>query len=117
MEGGPFEFGNQVLISNHRKLLWSKATVDLARWVRRSTKERANGKQSSPRREDYSPGRRKGLRWLAQIRTFAISQREEFSLCTSKFVSDMPGHAVDLCGGIFRCAAPLPAHRPCPRPP
>jgi hypothetical protein len=24
---GPFEFGNQVLISNHRKLLWSKATV------------------------------------------------------------------------------------------
>src|SRR6266446_5670381 len=26
-EGGPFEFGNQVLISNHRKLLWSKATV------------------------------------------------------------------------------------------
>jgi hypothetical protein len=44
---------------------------DLARWVRRSTKERANGKQSSPRREDYSPGRRKGLHWLAQIRTFA----------------------------------------------
>jgi len=26
-EGGPLEFGNQVLISNHRKLLWSKATV------------------------------------------------------------------------------------------
>jgi hypothetical protein len=26
-EGGPFEFGNQVLISNHRKLLSSKATV------------------------------------------------------------------------------------------
>jgi hypothetical protein len=25
--GGPFEFGNQVLISNHRELLWSKATV------------------------------------------------------------------------------------------
>ena len=25
--GGPFEFGNQVLISNHRKLLSSKATV------------------------------------------------------------------------------------------
>jgi hypothetical protein len=58
---------------------------DLARWVRRSTKERANGKQSSPRREDYSPGSRKGLHRLAQIRTFAISQREEFSLCTSKF--------------------------------
>jgi hypothetical protein len=26
-EGGPFEVGNQVLISNHRKVLWSKATV------------------------------------------------------------------------------------------
>jgi len=26
-EGGPFEFGNQVLISNQRKLLWSNATV------------------------------------------------------------------------------------------
>src|ERR1019366_4740099 len=26
-EGGPFEVGNQVLISSHRKLLWSKATV------------------------------------------------------------------------------------------
>ena len=26
-EGGPFEFGNQVLISNRRKLLSSKATV------------------------------------------------------------------------------------------
>jgi hypothetical protein len=70
--------------------------------VRRSTKERANGKQSSPRREDYSPGRRKGLHWLAQIRTFAISQREEFSLCTSKFESDMPSHGVRLYGGISR---------------
>ena len=26
-EGGPLEIGNQVLISSHRKLLWSKATV------------------------------------------------------------------------------------------
>jgi hypothetical protein len=26
-EGGPFEFGNQVLISSHRKRLWSKAMV------------------------------------------------------------------------------------------
>jgi hypothetical protein len=26
-EGGPFEFSNQVLISSHRKLLSSKATV------------------------------------------------------------------------------------------
>ena len=28
-EGGPFEVGNQVLISSHRKLLWSKAMVVL----------------------------------------------------------------------------------------
>jgi hypothetical protein len=26
-EGGPFEFGNQVLISSHHKLLWPKAMV------------------------------------------------------------------------------------------
>jgi hypothetical protein len=26
-EGGPFEVDNQVLISSHRKLLWSKAIV------------------------------------------------------------------------------------------
>ena len=26
-EGRPFEVGNQVWISNHRKLLWAKATV------------------------------------------------------------------------------------------
>ena len=26
-EGGPFGFGNQVLISSHRKLLWSRAMV------------------------------------------------------------------------------------------
>ena len=26
-EGRPFELGNQVLISSHRKLLWSKALV------------------------------------------------------------------------------------------
>jgi hypothetical protein len=27
IQGGPFEFGNQVLISSHRKLLSAKATV------------------------------------------------------------------------------------------
>jgi hypothetical protein len=34
------------------------------RWVRRSTKARANSKQYSPRREDYSPGRRNDLHGL-----------------------------------------------------
>jgi hypothetical protein len=28
-EGGPFEFGNQVLISSHRKLLWSQAMAPI----------------------------------------------------------------------------------------
>jgi len=48
---GPFEFGNQVLISNHRKLLWSKATVvnvaekleqdfDRCDWARRAQANR-----------------------------------------------------------------------------
>jgi hypothetical protein len=37
-----------------------------------------------------------GLHRLAQIRTFAISQRDEFSLCTSKFESDMLSHGVGL---------------------
>jgi hypothetical protein len=32
----------------------------------------------------------------AQIRTHATCQRDEFSLCTSKFESDMPSHAVGL---------------------
>jgi hypothetical protein len=28
-------------------------------------------------------------------------QRDEYSLCTSKFESDMPSHGVGLSGGIF----------------
>jgi hypothetical protein len=63
----------------------SDVLKDLARWVHRSTKARANSKRSSPRREDYSPGRRNGPHWLAQIRTSAISPRDEYSFCTSKF--------------------------------
>jgi hypothetical protein len=31
-EGGPFQAGNQVLISSHRKLLLSKAMVLIARF-------------------------------------------------------------------------------------
>ena len=51
---------------------------DLARWVRRSTKERANGKQSSPRREDYSPGRRKGLHCLAKSEPLRFLKEKNF---------------------------------------
>ena len=48
-EGRPFEFGNQVLISSHRKLLSSKAAVvnvaekleqDLGRQVERGERKR-----------------------------------------------------------------------------
>ena len=51
-----------------------------------------------PRREDYSPGTRNGPHRRAQIRTFAFSQRDEYSLRTSKFESDMPSHGVGLYG-------------------
>src|ERR1700674_5619565 len=47
-----------------------------------------------PRREDYSSGTRNGPHRRAQIRTFAFSQRDEYSLRTSKFESDMPSHGV-----------------------
>jgi hypothetical protein len=43
-----------------------------------------------------SPESRNGLHRLAQIGTFAIFQRDEYSLCTSKFESDMPSHGVGL---------------------
>src|ERR1700693_2444448 len=49
-----------------------------------------------PRREDYSPGTRNGPHRLSQIRTFAFSQRDKYSLRTSKFESDMPSHGVGL---------------------
>src|ERR1700674_1716288 len=49
-----------------------------------------------PRREDYSPRTCNGPHRLAQIRTFAFSKRDEYSLRTSKFESDMPSHAVGL---------------------
>src|SRR3984893_5291655 len=42
------------------------------------------------------PGDRDCLGYVPQIRVRATCQRDEFSLCTSKFVSDMPSHAVSL---------------------
>src|SRR5580704_11096685 len=65
----------------------------LGRWVRRSTKARANSKQSSPVEKIISPEGCNGLHRLAQIRTSATSQRDEYSLCTSKFESDMPNRS------------------------
>ena len=46
------------------------------------------------------PGERDRLGCVTQIRVRATCQRDEFSLCTSKFESDMPSHAVGLCSVI-----------------
>src|SRR5580704_12571903 len=65
------------------------------------------------------PGDRDRLGCVTQIRVRATCQRDEFSLCTSKFESDHPSHAVGLadvpkcnffnepgCGRPrFRCAS------------
>ena len=42
------------------------------------------------------PGDRDRLGRVTQIRVRATCQRDDFSLCTSKFESDMPSHAVGL---------------------
>src|SRR5580692_9031517 len=49
------------------------------------------------------PGDRDRLGCVTQIRVRATCQRDEFSLCTSKFESDMASHAVGLadCGRVF----------------
>src|SRR5580693_292148 len=60
------------------------------RWVHRSTKARANSKQSSPIEKIILPGARNGLRRLAKIRTFAISQREYSSLSVG--LADVQSH-------------------------
>jgi hypothetical protein len=85
------------------------------RWVRRSTKARANSKQSGPRREDYSPGmpQRSSEQACANPNLYT-SQRDEYSLCTSKFESDMPSHAVGLTDGVemrFPCRSAPPSQR------
>jgi hypothetical protein len=49
-------------------------------------------------------GGRDGLRRLAQIRTYAIYQKDEYSLRTSKFESDMPSHGVGLTDVSRRCS-------------
>ena len=57
-EGGPFEVDNQVLISSHRKLLWSKAMVvsvaekpkqDLGVQLPGSTRQNAGAKSGDHR--------------------------------------------------------------------
>src|ERR1700730_4875626 len=46
------------------------------------------------------PGDRDRLGCVTQIRVRATCQRDEFSLCTSKFESDHPSHAAVGLGGV-----------------
>src|SRR5580692_2661648 len=50
------------------------------------------------------PGDRDRLGCVTQIRVRATCQRDEFSLCTSKFESDHPSHADGLTD-VSRCDA------------
>src|ERR1700730_12193018 len=53
-------------------------------------------KQSGLAEKIILPGDRDRLGCVTQIRVRATCQRDEFSLCTSKFESDHPSHAVGL---------------------
>src|SRR5580700_7107344 len=53
------------------------------------------------------PGDRDRLGCVTQIRVRATCQRDEFSLCTSKFESDHPSHAVGLAD-VAKCNSVLP---------
>jgi hypothetical protein len=69
---------------------------DLARWVHRSTKARANSKQSSLAEKIILLGRATVRIGVRKSEPLLFSQRDEYSLCTSKFESDMPSHGVGL---------------------
>jgi hypothetical protein len=47
-EGGPFGFGNQVLISSHRKLLWSKAGSGTISGVSERLRRKSSTARSPP---------------------------------------------------------------------
>jgi hypothetical protein len=66
-------------------------------------------KQSGLAEKIILPGERDRLDCVTQIRVRAACQRDEFSLCTSKFESDMPSHAVRSppCRFLSRENAPL----------
>ena len=61
-----------------------------------SIKITAAARESSGQRMIILPKDRSRLGCVTQIRVRATCQRDEFSLCTSKFESDMPSHAVGL---------------------
>jgi hypothetical protein len=69
--------------------------MNLKHWPRRFTRMRSGNEQSSLAPKIILLERYNGLRWLRRIRILR-HQRDEFSLCTSKFESDMPSHGVGL---------------------
>src|ERR1700732_2207984 len=70
----------------------------------RRTTGAAIRKQSGLAEKIILPGDRDRLGCVTQIRVRATCQRDEFSLCTSKFESDMASHAVGLTD-VSRCDA------------
>jgi LDH2 family malate/lactate/ureidoglycolate dehydrogenase len=62
--------------------------------------------------ENNSPEREDGPRRLTRIRILTNVQRDEFSLCTPKFESDMLSHAVGLNGVRRPMSARSNAHGP-----
>src|ERR1700724_742425 len=77
---------------------WEDSNFDVMqahRWGRRPQYGLRAG-NSPGCREDYPPGRPRRSGCVTQIRVRATCQRDEFSLCTSKFESDHPSHAVGL---------------------
>src|SRR5580704_7903819 len=63
-------------------------------------------KQSGLAEKMILPGDRDRLGCVTQIRVRATCQRDEFSLCTSKFESDHPSHAVGLAD-VAKCNSVL----------
>src|SRR5580700_2871234 len=63
-------------------------------------------KQSGLAEKIILPGDRDRLGCVTQIRVRATCQRDEFSLCTSKFESDHPSHAVGLAD-VAKCNSVL----------
>src|SRR5580700_3957028 len=77
---------------------WEDSNFDVMqahRWVRRRN---MGCDQETVRAAEkiILPGDRDRLGCVTQIRVRATCQRDEFSLCTSKFESDHPSHAVGL---------------------
>src|ERR1700738_2206382 len=79
----------------------------LAIWARGRLR---SGNSPAPAEKIILPGDRDHLGCVTEIRVPATCQRDEFSLCTSKFESDHPSHAV----GLADVLAAIAPHRTSP---